>query len=456
MKSCRVFVPYGSIGQGIPQETFDIGISRKPDVIATDAGSTDSGPYYLGTGSVKYADGAVRNDLRQCVVGANKLGIPLLIGSCYTCGVDSGVDAVEKMILEICKEEGIHGKKIAKIYTEQSPEVLKKKYREGKIISLNNAPEINEDTFSECSHIVALGGVEPFLKALEEGADIVLSGRCTDTAVLAAMPMYMGCNVAAAWHGAKICECGPCCTSKQTDNGVILTVDEEGFTVETLDPTTICTPYTCSAHMLYENADPFVMTEPSHILDVSEAVYTQLPDGRVRVTGAKYTKKPYTMKLEGAGPTGYQTISMVGIMNKDVLYDPMVWVNGVSDYMKDKLKRQNYPLDDFDFNLKVYGWNAITGVDVKPGSCDIREILVLLTVTAKTQELAHEVAKAFNFQLLHYTLDAKKEGALLRTYAFPFSPNEIDKGVLYEFKLNHAVEVDSPMELVRYTTTMVQ
>lgn len=453
MKSCKVFVPYACIGFGEPQEIFDLGLAEKPDVIATDAGSTDSGPYYLGTGSVKYAEGAVKRDVRQCVMGAHKLGVPLLIGSCWTCGVDDGVERVEQMIREICKEEGIHGKKIVKIYTEQSPQLMKQKYLEGKIHPLLNAPEIDENTFESCSHIVALGGVEPFLSALEEGADIVLSGRCTDTAIIAAMPIFKGCNVAAAWHGGKICECGPCCTSKPIDNGVILTVDEEGFTIKTLDPDSTCTPYSCSAHMLYENADPFVMVEPSHTLDVRSAKYTQLEDGSVRVVGAQYNKKPYTMKLEGAGPSGYQTISIVGILNKDVLHDPMAWINGLAEYMTNKMIEQHYPMNDFSFDLRPYGWNAVTGVDIEPGSFMPREIGVLLVVTAKTQELAHEVAKAFNPQLLHF---CQEKGSLLRTYAFPFSPNEIDKGILYEFKLNHCVEVDSPMELVRFEHSAIE
>ena len=453
MKSCKIMVPYGSIGFGQPQVVFDRGLALKPDAIATDAGSTDSGPYYLGTGSVKYAEGAVRRDVKQCVLGAHKLGIPLLIGSCWTCGVDSGVDTIERIVREICAEAGIHGKKLVKIYSEQTPELMKQKYREGKVFPLDNAPPIDESTFDGCSHIVALCGAEPFVEALKDGADIILSGRCTDTAVIAAFALYKGCNAAAAWHGGKVCECGPCCTTVAQDNGVILTVDETGFEVESLAEGSEATPYTCSAHMLYENSNPFELIEPSHILNVKDAVYSALPGGRTRVEGSKYIEKPYTMKLEGAGPTGYQTISLVGIMNDDVTRDPMKWIEGVSAYMTKKLSEQNYPMDDFSFNLLPYGWNAVTGVYIEPGTYQPREIGVMLVVTAKTQELAHEVAKAWNPQLLHY---CEEKDTLLRTYAFPFSPNEIDKGLLYEFKLNHAVEVSSPMELVRVEKTTIE
>jgi hypothetical protein len=37
----------------------------------------------------------------------------------------------------------------------------------------------------------------------------------------------------------------------------------------------------------------------------------------------------------------------------------------------------------------------------------------------------------------------------LPSYAFPFSPSEIERGQVFEFKLNHVVYVDEPGELVR-------
>ena len=37
----------------------------------------------------------------------------------------------------------------------------------------------------------------------------------------------------------------------------------------------------------------------------------------------------------------------------------------------------------------------------------------------------------------------------LPSYAFPFSPAEIERGQVFEFFLNHVVEVTSPDELVR-------
>jgi hypothetical protein len=451
MKSCKVFVPFGAMGTGISDEAFEGGIRLKPDIIATDAGSTDSGPYYLGTGTAKYAREAVKNDLKKMMVAAHKLGIPVAVGSCGTCGSDQGVDDAAAMAKEICEEEGF-SVKIAKIYTQQRGEVLKEKFLAGKIRPLEAAPEINGQTFDECSNIVGLAGAEPFIKALEEGVDLILCGRSTDTAIIAAMPILMGCDPASSWYGAKIAECGAvCCVDPR--GGVFVTFDEKGFVVEPTQPGNRCTAYSTSAHILYENSNPFTLTEPGVVINVEQADYEQLDERRVRVTGVAMEKKPFTMKLEGAAPAGYQTISMVGIADKRIMLDPFLWVKNLKQYVQGMLEKiglssgaDQSEKNGFDYEIKLYGYNAVTGETMEPGKFIPKEIGVVLAVTAKTQVLATKVAKVFNPMLLHFPVNRDEQ---LPTFAFPFSPTEIERGLIYEFRLNHVVSLEEPLELIR-------
>ena len=51
--------------------------------------------------------------------------------------------------------------------------------------------------------------------------------------------------------------------------------------------TSACTTLSVAAHMIYENANPNVMREPSGTLDVTDARYEQLDERRVRVTGSR-------------------------------------------------------------------------------------------------------------------------------------------------------------------------
>ena len=70
----------------------------------------------------------------------------------------------------------------------------------------------------------------------------------------------------------------------------------------------------------------------------------------------------------------------------------------------------------------------------------------MLVITAATQSLATRMAKACNPTFFHLPL---KPGIEMPSYAFPFTPAEIERGQLYEFKLNHVVETRDAHELVR-------
>ena len=444
MANVKVFVPYGAVGLNCTEEAFEAGLAMKPDVISSDAGSTDSGPYYLGSGHGKYSIRDVKRDLKRMVLGAHKLGIPMTIGSAGTCGSDEGVDTVYALIREICEEAGIH-KKIAKIYSQQDIEIIKQKYRDGKINALHGAPEITEKTFDECSTIVALLGAEAYEEAFKNGADIIIGGRSTDTAVIAAYPLMKGCDPASCWHAAKTVECGGVCTSAGLQGGVFMEVDENGFTIKSVQPGSTVSAYSVSAHLIYENSNPIQLIEPGIMIDTKNSTYTELSDTAVRVEGTTIEYLPYTLKLEGSGPVGYQTVSMAGIRDRKIMQNPMKWVDEVSKAGIEKLEKAGTSRDNYHFWLRPYGYNGVSGMEAPEGYVP-NEVLMMLTVTADTQEMATQIAKAFNPLLLHYNMF---EGKQMPSYAFIFSPAEMERGAIYEFKLYHTVFVENPLELVR-------
>jgi hypothetical protein len=447
-------MPIGSLGAGIKQDAFDNGMAWGPDVIAVDAGSTDSGPAYLAKGMCKYNREMLKNDLGIAIKGGMKAGVPVFVGSCGTCGTDSTVDECFEIVCEIFKEEGFKGK-IARIYSQQNPEALKKKWDQGKIHELEGAPPVTRRTFDECENIVALMGAEPFIEAYKNGANVILAGRATDTAIISALPIHKGCNAAAAWHGAKTVECGAQCADKEDGMGVFLTVDETGFYVKPLMADAHCTPYTVSAHLLYENTDPYYLKEPSGLMLTKNAVYTQFDEHTVYVTGCGFEHaEQYTMKLEGAAVAGYQSISLTGIANRKVCADPEKWIRNISDYVDKYIQKLGYSHDDYSFNFKAYGYNAVIAGPAPAGTPAPREIGMLLTVTAKTQDMATKIAKVFNPYLLHFPADFEQANMeQLPSFAFPFSPVDCPRGAAYEFKLHHVVDVDDPLELVRFEYT---
>ena len=113
----RVLVPVGMLGGGFPAASIDRGIELGAELIAVDAGSTDSGPHYLGTGTPKTARAAVARDLSVIIPASHRAGIPVVIGSCGTSGTDSGVDWVREIAAEVALDAGI-SLEVACIYSE--------------------------------------------------------------------------------------------------------------------------------------------------------------------------------------------------------------------------------------------------------------------------------------------------------------------------------------------------
>jgi hypothetical protein len=79
---------------------------------------------------------------------------------------------------------------------------------------------------------------------------------------------------------------------------------------------------------------------------------------------------------------------------------------------------------------------------------------VLITITAPTQELAHDVATFVAHASAHLPIP-QYEG-LVSTIAYPFSPPEIDRGPAYRFTLNHVVVPETPTSLFRTEFELVR
>ncbi|GAA5167719.1 acyclic terpene utilization AtuA family protein [Amycolatopsis dongchuanensis] len=446
VESVRVLTPSGMLGAGWDHATVERGIALGADVISIDGGSTDSGPHYLGSASPKTTAKAVKRDLRSALTAAAGAGIPVIVGSCGTSGTDSGVDWVAGIVAEVMAEEGLD-LKVARIYSEQNSAVLKEYLDAGRVHPLPPLGELRAETLESCTHIVGAMGHEPIVEALRAGAQVVLAGRATDTALAAAYPLMKGMPPGPTWHAAKIVECGGQCTTNPRAGGVLATIDADGFTIEPLDPDVSCTPTTVAAHMLYETVNPFEMREPDGTLDVRDARYTAVDDRIVRVEGSKFhVADQYTIKLEGARITGYETMSFSAIRDPLILADLDAWAELMHTILRQRVNQTLGLADDeYAFDLRLYGYNAVLD-ELEPESGPPREVGVMLLVNAPDQATATAVAKVANPLMLHLPAPGMD---YLPSLAFASSPAEVERGAAYEFVLNHVVDCDNPTELFR-------
>lgn len=441
----RVLIPTGALGLGYDREALERGIANRPDIIAVDGGSTDSGPSYLGLGVSKYARSSTKTEWRELMRARAQAGVPLVIGTAGTCGADSAVDWLLDITREIAAEEGMH-LRVATLRSGQKPETVKAALAAGRVHPLGAAPEISGEILDSCTNIVALAGAEQIAAALATGANVVIAGRTTDTAIIAALPITRGDNAGAAWHGAKVGECGALATTQPNSGVIQIDFDATGFTIEPMAKAAAATPYTVSAHMLYENSDPYILYEPGGHLDVTGADYRALDPRRVRVEGSKWVPGRYTVKLEGARVVGYQSVGLAVIRDRHYVRHAREWAADIEAQVAAKIEaRMGLKPGDFAVELRLIGMDSVLGGLENRRDLPV-EVGILGILTCPTPEQAAEAAKILNPYLLHHPLT---EDEPMPTFAFPFSPAEMQRGALYEFCLNHVMELDDPMAAFR-------
>ena len=86
---------------------IEIAFSEKVDYLGVDAGSTDPGPYYLGSGKSFTDRGAVKRDLSLALPKALEHKAPFIIGTAGGAGSSEHVLWLKDIILEIAKEKNI-------------------------------------------------------------------------------------------------------------------------------------------------------------------------------------------------------------------------------------------------------------------------------------------------------------------------------------------------------------
>jgi hypothetical protein len=256
------------------------------------------------------------------------------------------------------------------------------------------------------------------------------------------------------WHAAKTIECGAACAIPPSADGLFVRLREDHFDVEVLDPGSRLTPHSVAAHTLYENANPYLIAEPSGTLDTTTATYTAIDERTVRVAGAVYRPaEAYTNKLEGSQLIGYQTIAVGGVRDRVVIEQLPKLLPLAKRYFDAKIRDVfggRVDPADVTIDYRLYGRDAVLGEHDPLRGEPVHELGVLIIVTAPTQPIAHAVATFVAHASAHLPI-AGYDG-LASTIAYPFSPPEIDRGPVYRFTLHHAAVPEDPYEL--FTTVL--
>ena len=428
----------GLLGYGYSEESLKIAFSEKVDYVGVDAGSTDPGPYYLGSGKSFTDRSAVKRDLSLALPLCLEQRAPFIIGTAGGAGGNVHTNWLLDILKEISKEKKLKFK-LAVIYSEVDKDYVLSKFNAGKITDMSPEFALTEENIKNSTRIVSQIGVAPIIKALEQKVDVIVCGRACDTAIYSAPCIYNGYDHGLAFHMAKIMECGGMCAEPVSAADVMQAyIEKDSFCLRPAHPTKKCTVARVAAHTMYEQTNPYMIYEPDGVVDLRNTVYEQVDERTVKVKNSVFTPATQTtLKLEGVKSVGFRTVAL-GAVNDTKTIDKLDFIQKtVSDFVKENSRLDK---DDYTLNFRVYGGS-------QTNAC------VVIDVVGKTQDIADTVCALARSRFLHCDYDGRKSTA--GNVAFPFSPSDIHVGEVFEFSVFHLAHVDDLTETSKTVYTEI-
>ena len=441
----RILAASGQLGYGIPEAPLQRGLARRPHLIGCDMGSIDPGPYYLGSGQMAAPAAMVYRDLELVLTAALAQGIPLIIGSAGTAGARPQLEATVALVRAIAQAKGLRFR-LTTVASDLAPELVVQALRAGQLQPIGPMASPTEADILQCSHIVGQCGTETLARALREPTDVLIAGRACDTAVFAALPEMLGYPTALCQHMAKIIECTSLCCNPSARDAMLAELDQDGFTLESMNPLAHATPASVAAHALYEQANPFEVDEPTGTLLLQQAQYQALDAHRTRVSGAQWRPRAQaTLKIEGAARLGERWVLLAGVADPTLLASLDEILQVVETRVRALLPGH------WSMHPHIYGQGAVRALPQAQHSQ--HEAGLVIEFVAATADLARTAAGVFKQNLLHHGFAGRLCSA--GNLAFAFTPSELDAGTAYRFVLYHVMQAAPLDEIFRVETCVI-
>ncbi len=249
------------------------------------------------------------------------------------------VKAAVEVIKQAVMESGLHFK-IGYVLGDDVKDLIPKLRAQGISMEHMDTGESIDRILPNMVNANVYYGVEPILECLEGGADIIILGRSTDTAMFEAPLIYEFGWKEDDWTAkatgilaGHLCECGAQATGGNYDYDwrnvprpeflgyPIAEISEPGRLIMTKTRNTggLVTPQSIKEQLMYEIHDPSKYITPDVVADFSKITLNGLEQDRVAVNGVTGHPRPDTLKLCVGYLEGYRNIAYLPYSWPDAL-----------------------------------------------------------------------------------------------------------------------------------------
>ncbi|MBN8889842.1 MAG: glutamate mutase [Rhodospirillales bacterium 70-18] len=442
MQTARIICPNGHLGFApLKPESFALGVAAGPDFIAADSGSDDVGPGPLGSDTSTSPLAWQTHDLEAMLLAARARGVPMMIGSAGDTGTNSRVDLYVGIIKELARKHKLPKFRLGYFYSEVDREVLRAAIRSDEPIEgLEGRGVLTESELDATSRVVAMAGVHPFMALLDQGADVIIGGRSSDSAIFAAAALHRGHSEGLSYYLGKVLECASFCAEpyggKETVLGEIV---DGGVHVTAMHPNQRCTIASVAGHAMYERSNPYYEFVAGGMLDMSQCHYEQISEKTTRVTGPRFVPAGRVrVKLEGAAKIGERYVGLAAVRDPYTIAHIDAVIGWARQQVRDRFGETGYEL-----HYTVYGRDGVMG-PLEPVKTPAHELCIMVQAVAPTKEMAEELCITGTRQMFYARLPDVKGTAGSVAFALD---EVLPASAAYRWSVNHTLAVDDPLAL---------
>ncbi|WP_431026966.1 acyclic terpene utilization AtuA family protein [Lysinibacillus sp. LZ02] len=315
--------------------------------------------------------------------------------------------AAKDEVVRVARELGITDLKVAVVTGDDVLPNLKNWQEQG--VDLSHA-DTNKPFDATRDYLFANAylGVWPIVEALKQGAEVIITGRTTDSAQFLAPAVYefgwqvddwnqlahgilmghllecsaqsTGGNFSGDWHSigdmdtigypiAEIGESGEFMITKAEGSGGLVSFD------------------TVREQLLYEIHDPSSYITPDVIVDLSQVCLEEIGEHQVRVSNVFGKPAPRQLKVVMGYGDGYMSQTLIGY-SWPKAYEK---AQRAAQIIEKQIRAKKVPIDELHFDY--VGYNSLHGPLASEPTDDINEIYLRIAVKAQSKEIVATIPR---------------------------------------------------------------